>query len=106
MSVGPCPNPQENCPWFGRKAPKPLRRTQEHGCFSDEDHIIPRFLGRQATENNRIIRKYINLPENRQQICRWEHDEKTADDLYNPPELPPLEVMKAAIEEEKTKRHE
>lgn len=63
MSRGPCPNPnQEGCPWQERPG----------GCFSDTDHIVPqryRSLGL-------LVKKYIQTPDNQQQICRYEHDQK------------------------------
>lgn len=63
MSRQPCPNAHEGCPLYDTKT----------GCFSDIDHIVPKRLGTTA-----LARFYIlNHPENRQRLCRAEHDEKT-----------------------------
>lgn len=105
MAITPCPNPNPECPWFNRCPPKELQGTQEHGCFSDRDHIIPQYLGRQATGKlRRILRQFIQLPENSQQLCRWEHDEKSVHELVEPPSIPSIEIMKMAIIEERNKR--
>lgn len=55
-----CPNPRPDCKYYDK------------GCFSDTDHIVPRRLGKCA-----LSKAYINLPENKQQMCRSEHDEKS-----------------------------
>lgn len=97
MAIKHCPNPSYECPWFRRPTPAALEGTQEHGCFSDNDHIVPRFLGETAIENAQILKEYIRLPENQQQICRWEHDIKTREEELNPPEPPSREFMEDAI---------
>lgn len=106
MSRKACPTPDEACPYFTRRTPPELRGQQEHGCFSDRDHIIPRFVGKLATEHREIVNEYINSDTNKQQICRWEHEEKSYQELLNPPELPPLEVMIEAINKERIARYE
>ena len=92
MAIERCPNPLPDCPWFGRPTPKCLRSTQEHGCFSDLDHILPRFLGRTSLQ-----RRFIERPENKQQLCRWEHDEKTFEDENWPPILPDAKTMRQML---------
>lgn len=70
MSAEVCPITREDCLWFNR----PSRvKGVENGCFSDLDHIVPQRLA-----NTALASLYIYSPENKQQICRAEHDEKTA----------------------------
>lgn len=95
--ITPCPEPnKEGCPWVDRPG----------GCFADTDHIVPRFLARRVGDGvgKMIARKYVDLPENKQQLCRYEHDQKSAEELETPPELPELEVMKAAIKQRRRRR--
>lgn len=75
MARGECPTPRPECPYVNR----------EGGCFSDLDHIVPQRLGRTA-----LAAIYINLPSNKQQLCRWLHEQKTAE---GDEPLPPKEVM-------------
>lgn len=105
MTIRPCPKPSPDCPYFDRKAPSPLRGKQEHGCFEDKDHIVPQRLGTTA-----LAKAYIDLPENKQQMCRWEHEKKTA---RGDEPLPSEEymfnrvadaAMRGAIQLSKTKR--
>lgn len=91
MTIEQCPNPRPDCPYYTRRPPEQLR-YQEHGCFSDIDHLIPRCLGRTA-----LAKAFINLPENKERKCRWEHDDKTHQDLINPPSLPSVREMQEAI---------
>ena len=95
--ITPCPNACPECPLYTKKAPTPLRDKQEHGCFSDTDHIIPRFIGRQAT--SALVKNYVRSKANQQQLCRWEHDKKTVEEWQNPPELPTERFMIDAIKE-------
>jgi hypothetical protein len=60
--LGECPAPQEGCKY-----------AELRGCFSDTDHIVPQRLGTTA-----LNAAYIDLPVNKQQLCRREHDAKTA----------------------------
>lgn len=94
MAIEACPNACPECPLYDRRPPKPLRATQEHGCYSDRDHIIPKFMGKGAIK---LVKRFIHSPENYQQLCRWEHNEKSIEDLQNPPELPDVEFMRAAV---------
>lgn len=66
-----CPVSNETCPWFNRP---PRVKGAENGCFADTDHIVPQRLATTA-----LASLYIHSPENKQQICRSEHDEKTAE---------------------------
>lgn len=75
--IGACPNPSRACPYYGARPRGPLRREQSHGCFSDTDHKIPQRLVKRVAETA-LAREIINDPDNLQQLCRWEHDEKTA----------------------------
>lgn len=70
MSAEVCPLSNETCPWFSRP---PQVKGAENGCFSDTDHIVPQRLATTA-----LASLYIHSRENKQQICRSEHDEKTA----------------------------
>lgn len=92
MAIESCPTPREDCPWFTRPTPSHLKKTQEHGCRSDLDHIVPRRLGTTALAGI-YIEKH---PENKQQLCRWEHDKKT---LEGDAPLPDTEYMEQAIQE-------
>lgn len=83
-----CPTPREDCPYYNLPPPPPLR-GQEYGCYSDRDHIVPKRLGTTA-----LARKYIRLPINMQQLCRWDHVEKT---IRGDEPLPPYEVMDRAV---------
>lgn len=69
MTVGECPTPRVDCPYYSRQ---PRTPDSEVGCFSDTDHIVPQRLA-----TNALSKLYIYSPENTQQICRREHEEKT-----------------------------
>lgn len=75
---GECPDP---VPW--------CKYAERGGCFSDTDHIVPRRLGTSA-----LAATFIELQSNKQQLCRREHEEKTA---QGDEPLPEREVMKQAI---------
>lgn len=91
MSRKPCPFANESCKYFNRPAPPELRRQgQENGCFSDLDHIVPRRLGTTALSHFYIY----NLPENKQQLCRAEHEEKSS---HGDEPLPTDEYMRERI---------
>lgn len=72
MGYGECPLANEGCKYFER--PSVPRGNQENGCFSDRDHKVPQRLATTA-----LATAYIYGPENLQQICRNEHDEKCKD---------------------------
>lgn len=82
IMLGECPYVNEGCRWYGRE---PRIKGADNGCFSDTDHIVPRRLATTA-----LSKLFIESPENKQQLCRAEHDEKTA--LGDEP-LPSREVM-------------
>ena len=98
-----CPNPNPNCPYFNRNTPSPLRGEQTHGCYSDTDHVTPRFMGRIAGATT-LLKNYIRSDANKQQLCRWEHDKKTIDEWNNPPELPSEAFMISAIKEARLRK--
>lgn len=77
--IGECPNPRPDCPYAARE-----------GCFSDTDHIVPKRLAKTT-----LAAVYVELPANKQQICRREHDEKTRN---GDEPLPSRETMRTAIE--------
>ena len=77
MSYEACPNPQEDCPYYRRPAPGKLKGTQSHGCFSDSDHIIPQRLARRRSATRAEKQYIMQNPENREQLCRNLHNEKT-----------------------------
>lgn len=77
---GECPNPQPDC-----------RYAELGGCFSDTHHLFyPRRDYRRPTE-----RDFRELPENKEQLCRAEHDERHATEL--PPTKPSSAEMLGAI---------
>lgn len=80
----PCPSPnKEGCAYAERGK-----------CYADTDHIIPRFMSKGAPA---LLRNYIRTPQNQQQICRFEHDQKTMQDFITPPEIPSDRFMIDAI---------
>ena len=81
----PCGKELEGCPY------------KERGkCYEDTDHKIPRYLGRQASASA-LLKNYIRSDANKQQLCRYEHDQKSLEDLRNPPEIPDEKFMIDAI---------
>jgi hypothetical protein len=76
--LGECPNPQAGCKY-----------AELRGCFSDTDHIVPQRLGTTA-----LNAAFIDLPSNKQQLCRREHDAKTA---AGDEPLPDVETMREAV---------
>lgn len=74
---GECPNPQPDCKY----APD---------CFSDTDHIYGRGKGM-----GKFVTAFCELPQNKRQICRREHDEINATYVHLP--LPSLDVMKEVL---------
>lgn len=75
---GECPDP---VPW--------CKYAERGGCFSDTDHIVPRRL---ATTALTLI--FIELQSNKQQLCRREHEEKTA---QGDEPLPDRETMRQEV---------
>jgi len=82
MSIGECPSPRPDCKYFPE-------------CFSDEDHLIPKRLGRTALE-----KLYLTLPQYRVQICRDLHDERNArHDAGDLSDIPPFPERVDMVEE-------
>lgn len=78
---GECPNPRPDCHYAELKG----------GCFSDEHHLFfPR-----VDYHDIMGSEFRNLPENKEDICRWDHDEIHATEL--PPQKPDREHMLGAI---------
>lgn len=74
---GECPSPKPNCPYGG-------------DCFSDLHHVYyPSIDYRDIIE-----REFRVLPENKEQKCRWEHEQRHAQE---PPDKPPKEYMLGRI---------
>lgn len=69
MTIGECPTPRSECPYYSRH---PRTPDSEVGCFSDTDHIVPQRFATTA-----LTKLYIYSPENTQQLCRSEHEAKT-----------------------------
>lgn len=86
MAIRECPNANETCPLYGER---PIIRGSENGCYSDLDHRVPKRLAHTALE-----RLFIVSPVNKQQLCRAEHEEKTA---RGDEPIPSREVMLASI---------
>ena len=102
MAIEQCPLANGDCRYYDQPTPKALRGTQEHGCRSDSDHIIPRAMGKGATK---LVQNYIQRsPDNRQQLCREEHEQKTRDDQINPPTLPDAQFMMDSLARERKAR--
>ncbi len=99
-----CQNANQECPLYKLRPPKELARTQEHGCFADRDHVFPRHLARVAFFEpdkvdypRRYLVRYIRDPHNLQQLCRNEHNEKSARELVERPEYPTREQIQQAL---------
>ena len=99
-----CLQANETCKYFERPPPPELRRTQEHGCYEDTDHLIS-----QRVATDALSRYVIQRPENKVQLCRAEHDAKnhreqtTGVDDY---ELPPREeLVQIALNDHEAGRH-
>lgn len=103
--ITPCSNANMECPYFARNTPKRLEDEQTHGCFASTDHVIPRYLGRQAGASA-LLKNYIRSDANKQQLCRYEHDQKSLEDLQNPPEIPDERFMIDAIIKARRARRE
>lgn len=88
MTRTACPNANRvGCPVAERKG----------GCFADTDHIVPQRYKRMSL----LVRKYIVTPENKQQICRWEHEEKTTHEspALIPDEAFMLDAVRRAVDD-------
>lgn len=81
MTRGGCPEPRPECPYSERP----------EGCFSDLHHLyFPRLDYRDI-----MSAEFRELPENKQQICRWEHEQRHASE--QPLEKPTREEMLGRI---------
>lgn len=81
MARGDCPNPNPDCPYFERPG----------GCFSDQDHLyFPK-----SDYCGIVELEFRELPENKEQICRWEHEERNTPDKI--PDKPPVDFMIGAV---------
>lgn len=78
---GECPNPSPDCPYSDRPG----------GCYSDTDHLY--YPG--VDYSGIMESEFRELPENKQQKCRWEHEQRHLDEV--PPEKPPREHMLGRI---------
>ena len=77
---GECPNPRPDCKY-----------AELGGCFSDTHHLFyPR-----RSYRSRVEQDFRELPENKVQICREEHDERHATEPI--PKKPSREVMLGMI---------
>lgn len=78
---GECPSPRHDCPYSNRPG----------GCFSDVDHLYY-----PAIDYSGIMdAEFRELPENKKQTCRLEHDQRHA--VEEPPIKPPRSQMVARI---------
>jgi hypothetical protein len=78
MSRRACEGENPECPYF------------EEGCYSDLHHLY----WPSPDYNDTISNKFRELPENKQQTCRDEHDQIHEGE---PPAKPSYEVMEHAI---------
>lgn len=65
-----CPTPREDCPFFNMKPKRSLKKQTTNGCHSDDHHLY--YPARDYTTP--LEKEFRQLPENRQQTCRWEHE--------------------------------
>lgn len=90
---GECEFANPECKYYFRESVS--GGNVDNGCYSDTDHIYGR-----AKNLGKIAREFcLNVPDNKRQICRAEHDEINATYVHQP--LPDLETMKQIIEERK-----
>jgi len=78
---GECPVPRPECPYANRP----------EGCFSDTDHLYYP----EVDYRDIIGQEFRELPENKQQKCRWEHDLRHTNEA--PPERPDRQYMLGRI---------
>ena len=82
MSRKPCPRMDKaGCPVAERSI----------GCYSDRDHIVPQ----RYKTLGWLVSKYIYTPENIEQKCRWEHEQKTTTESIEL--VPTAEYMVGAV---------
>ena len=90
MSTNPCSNRNEGCPLFATK----------RGCFEDIHHTFHPA----NSYSQGLAKAYRELPENKQQMCRAEHNLLHATQPI--PERPSRETMIAALARQLTKDFE
>lgn len=77
--IARCELANENCFLYGYVPPEELATVQSHGCFKDEDHIVPKRLIRRHPETamDRLHNDYIlRSPDNIRLVCRGEHERR------------------------------
>ena len=89
MSRGICPKPLEaraGCPVAERPG----------SCFSDIDHRTPQ----RFKSIGWLVRHYINTPDNKERLCRWEHEQKSALESADliPDDMTMLDAVTRAVE--------
>ena len=77
---GECPSPQPDCKY-----------AERGGCFSDTHHL---FYPKRAYKTE-VEQEFRELPENKVQICRREHDERHATERT--PDKPSRKAMVAKL---------
>ena len=91
MSYSSCEGCHEGCKFFERKPIGKLAKTQEHGGYKDTHHIFwPAGFYKTAIE-----KAFRELPENKVEMCRAEHDNIHASE--EPPAKPGREFMINAL---------
>lgn len=101
--VAPCEQANERCFLYRYSPPDQLADTQDHGCYKDRDHIVPRRMVIDEPEGpaDRLHNDYVLLsPDNIRMICRREHHERNIaeqryDTLLLP--VPPLGLMMQSL---------
>lgn len=74
-----CEKAQESCFLYSCEPPEALKQQQDHGCFKDRDHIVPRraVIDEPQTPADWIDNDYIlRSPNNIRWICRQEHHQR------------------------------
>lgn len=76
-----CPKTQEACPYYDRNPPKWMKRlghfagctaNTHHEYYPARDYVTP------------LENAFRELPENKTQLCRWEHDIVHLEELEPP----------------------
>ncbi len=94
--IARCEQASQACFLYGYTPPEELQSVQSHGCFKDEDHIVPKRLIRRHPETamDRLHNDYIlRSPDNIRLVCREEHErrnkfeERSGDLMFEVPSL-------------------
>lgn len=90
--IGQCPSKHETCPYYNAKPKKTLRKQfgEKTGCYADVHHY--QFPKRDYVTP--IERAFREMPENKEQMCRWDHD---LEHFEASPRKPSLEQMIVAL---------